>query len=89
MKPVLPQAVVATLWSYDTTKMDIEKDKERIITNVLNYGTDEANQWLFQTYSRVAIEKVAKHPRPGEWNKKSLNFWSVVFNSTPEITTRF
>lgn len=89
MKTVLPQAVIATLWSYDTTKMDIEKNKERIITNVLNYGTDEANRWLFATYPRADIEEVTMHPRPGEWNKKSLNFWSALFSITPEARVRF
>ena len=31
--------------------MDIERDKVRIITNVLNHGTKEAVDWLFDTYA--------------------------------------
>ena len=85
----LPQSVKATLWSYDTSAMDITAHKERIITNVLNFGTQEALDWLFATYPRDDIEHVASHPRPGEWNKKSLHFWSVVFDFEPKHTSRF
>jgi hypothetical protein len=80
---MIPQPVATALWSYDVSAMDLVRDKVRIITNVLNYGTAEAIDWLFATYPREEIIEVAKHPRPGEWNKKSINFWSVVFGISP------
>jgi hypothetical protein len=89
MNSELTQAVKATLWSYDTSKIDVLRDKELIITNVLNYGTKEATDWLFQTYSKEDIKNILKKPRPGEWNKKSLNLWSLIFDVTPELRTRF
>ncbi|HKK54645.1 MAG TPA: hypothetical protein VJ926_03940 [Patescibacteria group bacterium] len=30
------------LWSYDIEKLDVGRDKRRIITNVLNLGTKKA-----------------------------------------------
>ena len=85
----IPASVRATLWSYDVNRMDIVRDSTRIITNVLNYGTTDATTWLFSTYTHDEIKKIAEHPRPGEWNKKSLNYWSIVFNIVPQIRTRF
>ncbi|MBK9759166.1 MAG: hypothetical protein IPO90_04120 [Flavobacteriales bacterium] len=85
----LPAAVKAALWSFDTEQMDLERHSERIITNVLNMGTHDALLWLFRTYSREQIAKVVAHPRPGEWNKRSLNYWALVFDLEPQQTSRF
>ncbi len=68
--------------------MDLEKDKDRIICNILNYGTKEATDLLFRIYDKQAIRKVVKNPRPGEWNKKSLNYWSIVFDLKPNYVLR-
>ena len=76
------------LWSYDVDKMDIEKDKERIITNVLNSGTHEATKLLFKVYPVKEVSKVLKNPLPGEWNKKSLNFWSLMLRIKPNVHAR-
>ena len=85
----LPSSVKAALWSYDMDQIDVEKHSERIITNVLNLGTHEALVWLFQTYPRERIANVVAHPRPGEWNKRSLNYWALVFDIEPSSTSRF
>jgi len=82
-------SVKAALCSFDTDRIDVEQHKERIITNVLNLGTHEALLWLFRTYPRERIAEVVAHPRPGEWNKRSLNYWSLVFDVEPQITSRF
>jgi len=76
---MVPQFLKPFLWSYDTKKLDIKKDKIRIITNILNYGTEKATNWLFKTYDKKSIITVLKNPKPGEWDKKSLNFWSFIF----------
>jgi hypothetical protein len=74
------------LWSYDIDKLDLEKDKRRIITNVLNLGTKKACDVLFDVYSKEDIKKEIVHPLPGEWNDKSLNYWSIMFNIKPKKT---
>jgi hypothetical protein len=68
------------LWSYDTQRMDLERDKRRIITNVLNLGTKKACESLFDIYTKEEIKKEIANPLPGEWNKKSLNYWSIIFD---------
>jgi hypothetical protein len=89
MEPEIPQAVKAALWSLDPERTDLRAHKDRIITNVLNLGTHEALVWLFATYPRQEIAELVAHPRPGEWNRKSLNFWALVFAVEPRVTGRF
>lgn len=88
MKKKIPSYVKPFLWSYDIKKMDIKKDKKRILTNILNLGTKKASKWALSTYSKREIKNVLRHPLPGEWNDKSLNFWSMLFNVTPGSTKR-
>ena len=85
---MIPSYVRPFLWSYDIEKLDLLRNKKRIITNVLNLGTRKATDWLFKTYSQEDIKKTIINPLPGEWNKKSLNFWSLIFDIQPGDTRR-
>lgn len=89
MKVPLPPAVKAALWSLDADRVDLDEHRERIITNILNLGTHEAILWLFATYPRERIAEVVAHPRPGEWNRRSLNYWALVFGLEPRASSRF
>ena len=89
MRSQFPDPVKAVLWSYDLDKIDVEAHKERIITNVLNLGTHKAVVWLFATYPREQIAAMVARPRSGEWNRKSLNFWALVFGVEPQLADRF
>ncbi|MFH1326482.1 MAG: hypothetical protein ABIH48_03365 [Candidatus Falkowbacteria bacterium] len=84
----IPLYVRPFLWSYDVKKMDVKKDKKRILTNILNLGTTKATKWALSTYSKREIKDILRRPLPGEWNDKSLNFWSFLFNVTPIKTKR-
>ena len=86
---VFPPAVRACLWSYDISALDLERDGVLIITNVLNYGTKEATDWLFKIYPASRITQVIQTPLPGRWDKKSLTLWSLIFNVTPKLKGRF
>lgn len=85
---MLPHYVSAIIWSSDPKKLDIHRDKKRIITNVLNLGPERATKWLFKTYSKKEIVEMIENPLPGEWNKKSMNFWSLIFDVHPKKTKR-
>ena len=77
---MIPKYIQPFLWSYDAKRLDIKKNKQRIITNVLNLGSAKATSWLFKMYSKKDIKKAIADPMPGEWSEKSLNFWSLIFN---------
>ncbi|MBI2087081.1 MAG: hypothetical protein HYT69_02835 [Candidatus Zambryskibacteria bacterium] len=84
----IPDFIGTFLWSYDLSKIDLQKDKKRIITNILNYGTKRATDWLFSVYSNDDIIETIRNPFSGEWNKKSLNLWSFVFGVRAGNTVR-
>lgn len=85
---MIPKIVQPFLWSYDSDALDISRDKRRIITNVLNLGTSQATDWLFRTYTEKDIKNCLINPLPGEWNKKSMTFWSLVLGVNPGSTKR-
>lgn len=85
---IFPPAVRACLWSYDLSALDVERDATLIITNVLNFGTKEATDWLFGTYPRPQIATVIEKPLPGRWDKKSLALWSLMFGVKPKLHGR-
>lgn len=88
MDNAVPNYIKPFLWSYDVSKIDLQRDKKRIITNVLNYGTKEATDWLFSVYNKDDVIETIKNPFSGEWNKKSLYFWSFVFGVKAGDTAR-
>lgn len=85
----LPTAVKSTLWSYDTEKIDLIRDKNRIILQTLNHGSEEAIIWLNATYSQQELAHVVEKSSVGEWSKKSLNFWSLMLQTKPKRIGRF
>lgn len=77
---MIPKYIQPFLWSYDVAKMDIQRNKKRIILNILNLGDSKSVKWLFEVYKKEEIKKVIEDSSLGEWNKKSLNFWQLFFN---------
>jgi len=85
---MIPDFVRPFLWSYDVDSLDLEQNKKRIITNVLNLGTQQATDWLFGVYAKEDIKECLIHPLPGEWSKKSLFFWAFLLGVDPGDTRR-
>ena len=83
MNNELPSSLKPYFWSYDFDKLNKEGDKKRIITQILNLGSKEATDWVFSVYTKKEIIDSIRHPLPGEWNKKSLNYWSLLLDSKP------
>lgn len=82
----MPPEVRSCLWSYDTNKIDLEKYKEMIIAQVLNYGDMKAVRWLFKTYDKEEIKRVVENPQRGLWFEKTLDYWLDYFDiKIPEI----
>lgn len=79
-----PQSVKAVLWSYDLSAIEAQKDKKIIISQVLNFGSEEAIKWLFQQYGFAIVEQVADTIPLFQWNKKSLAMWKLVLSIDPK-----
>lgn len=79
-KAKIPKKMKWLFWSYDINSLDLKKDKDYIIVQILNYGTWKDIKWLFRIYSEKEIVKVIESPNRGLWFEKVLNFWLKIFD---------
>lgn len=75
----LPKFLQPYLAGYDLRYLDLEKDKELIITQILNRGDDEVLRWLGKNYSPKEIRQVVSSPTRGMWLRSILNYWLKIF----------
>ena len=80
MNSKIPSYISRCLPSYKISRLNLEKDKNLIITQVLNYGDWRGIKWLYKIYSEKDIKEVVNRPCRGLWFKKVLNFWLTIFN---------
>jgi hypothetical protein len=87
-----PKFIKPFLWSADFKKIDVQKDKDRIVLNLLNVGSKRATDWLFFYYPKKEIKKIfINQAGKGELNKKSLNYWALILKVKPKnlVKNRF
>lgn len=78
---MIPKVIQSFLWFSDLKKIDLQKDKARVIINILNIGSRPATDWLFNFYPKAVIKKVVmSYGAKGELSAKSLNYWTLVLN---------
>jgi hypothetical protein len=74
-----PKVIQPFLWFNDLKKIDLQRDKNRIILNVLNIGTKKATDWLFKYYPKTEIKKtIINYGAKGELSPKSLHYWCFM-----------
>jgi hypothetical protein len=96
----LPRWLQGYFWFTDFNKLDLIKNKNDIIHQILSIGSLRAIEWLFDVYGKDAIqkaflEKPAKIYRPETFNwaknilfdleKKKLNLNQYVINTPRDI----
>lgn len=86
--PMIPSYIEPFLWSYDTKKIDLNKHKDRIIVNVLKYGTPKATDWVMKRYSREEIRQSLEGPVARELDPKSRKYWALLFDIRIPSTSR-
>ncbi len=60
---MIPDILQATLWSVGVNKLDLKRDRDYIVHQILAYGTWSDIKWLFSTYRKSEIvESFVKHP---------------------------
>ncbi|MBU0708139.1 hypothetical protein KJ596_00085 [Patescibacteria group bacterium] len=80
-KSKIPSHLQSALWSYRLDKLNTDdpKDKNLVITSVLNHGTDSQVEWILKNYTPKEIKNVLRNPRPGTWWPESLNYWLQIY----------
>ena len=64
--------VLCNIIRCDKVAQGFTKDASLIITQLLNYGGEEAKDWVWKNYSESEIVKVVNHPQRGTWNRNIL-----------------
>ncbi|MDD4625124.1 MAG: hypothetical protein WCX23_00580 [Candidatus Paceibacterota bacterium] len=78
---MIPKVIRPFLWSNNLDEMDLQRDKKRIILNILNIGTKPATDWLFDFYPKSEIVKIiVEYGAKGELSEKSLNYWTLMLD---------
>lgn len=76
----LPKFLQSCFPSYDLAGLDRGKDKNLIVTQILNYGTEKEIEWMGKNYSKKEIEEIIKSPTSGMWVKSILLYWLNIFD---------
>jgi len=77
-------------WDVNSKNLDYQKDADFIIERVLNFGDEGDYKKIKKMYGLRKIRTAAK--KINYINKKNINFWSIVFNISPDLfqcTKRF
>lgn len=75
----LPKYLAPYLASYDLEMLDLKKNKEIIITEILNKGDSQALKWLIKNYPEKDIKNTISNPINGSWFKSVLKYWLRIF----------
>lgn len=70
----IPIELQGILWSRDILKLDLERDKNYIIHQVLMYGSLTQINWLRSVYSKEKIEKEFVEKPRKLYTKSAFNF---------------
>ncbi len=76
----IPKDLQPILWSYNLDLLDLERDKNRIVINIINYGKWKQWQWLVKQYSREEIRKIIKETPITEFRSRALKLISLLLN---------
>ena len=74
----IPKFLQPYLASYELSRLDIEKDKDVIITEILNKGDAKALSWLAKIYRQKELREVVSSPIRGLWMKSVLRYWQKI-----------
>jgi hypothetical protein len=66
---------------WDVQALNPEKEKNFIITRILNFGDTDDFAWAMQFYGRDKVEEVLQ--KSTQLDKKSFSFWCRFFTIDP------
>ena len=75
-----PETLRLLFWSYDFSRIDLERHRKTIIVQVLNYGTFSQWRWLIETYGRDAVRAVLQQIPATEIKPRTRRLASLVFD---------
>lgn len=76
----IPKFLQPYLASYELSSLDRKKDKDVIITEILNKGDGKALSWLAKIYTQAELREVVSSPIKGLWMKSVLKYWQKILD---------
>jgi hypothetical protein len=73
-KQKIPKRLQAILWSADIHSLDLDRNKNYIIHQILRFGTIADIKWLFTTYSKEEIYDVFLHQPSKNYARNNFYF---------------
>lgn len=80
----LPEDLQAILWSKDIHDVNLKKDKNYIIHQILAYGRWKDLLWLAKTYGYDQIYKTFITNPAKDYSERSFNFVQKVMLKVPD-----
>ena len=74
----VPKFLQSSLASYNLVNLDVKRDKDIIITEVLNKGDEDALAWLTKNYTKKEVKEVVENPIRGMWLENTLEYWLKI-----------
>jgi len=75
---MLPAFLKSIFWSWDFSKLNLQKHKKTILKQIMEFGSISAISWMFKNYKKSEIKDFLKNCRPGDLSKRSKNFWEKI-----------
>lgn len=76
---VLPEMFRALMWSYRFEDINLDKHREEIIINTVNFGSLHHWRWLINHYGKKEIRRVLQRRLVTEFNPESRNLARLIF----------
>jgi len=80
-----PSGLQAVLWSKSLNNLDIDRDKNYIINQVLAFGFLEHLQWLFKIYPKEIVRKTFLNNPIRTYSVKSLDFIKLILFGKKQV----
>jgi len=74
----LPEFFSPLLWSYDFSSIDLERDKQRVVINTINYGQWKHWQWIVNYYGGENIKQFIENTPISEFRPRALKLVSIL-----------
>lgn len=75
----LPQFFESLFWYCDFLELDLQKNKEEIMIQTINYGNWKHWQWLFKYYGLVESKKIIQDIPVTTLRKRALRLIFLIF----------
>lgn len=79
-KNLLPDYFKPILWSYNISKINLDKYKKFIIVNTINYGDLKHWRWILKYYGKSQIQEILANSYSTEFRPRALKLALLVFS---------